>query len=274
MIEFGTGGWRAVIGEEFTFENVRRVAKALSIYIRELGVEDKPVIIGHDFRFLSGRFSRAFAEVLAEEHIKVWFIEDAIPTPMLMYGVEQDNLAFGIMITASHNPPEYNGIKVIVEGGKDAPLEVTNHLETILATISDAPIQYGNFFNRIEDGSIEYYSNKNAYIDSILSQVDVPAIQARNLKILFNPMYGVAKDIMAMCLASLRCSMDMMNGRRDTMFGTKTPSPTRETLQDMEYRMKEGRYHIGLATDGDSDRLALYDELGNYIDANQMLKLR
>ena len=113
----------------------------------------------------------------------------------------------------------------------------------------------------------------NAYIDSLLAQIDVKAVQRLNLKVLFNPMFGVSKDIMAMCLASLRCSIDVMNAGRDTMFGQRVPSPSRETLQDMEYRMKEGRYDIGIATDGDSDRIGLYDELGNYIDANEILKL-
>ena len=117
------------------------------------------------------------------------------------------------------------------------------------------------------------YSNKNAYIDSLLSQIDTQAVQELNLKVLFNPMFGVAKDIMAMCLASLRCSVDVMNGGRDAMFGQSVPSPSRDTLQDMEYRMKQGKYNIGIATDGDSDRIGLYDELGNYIDANEILKL-
>ena len=125
----------------------------------------------------------------------------------------------------------------------------------------------------LQQGKIQLYSNKNAYIDSLLAQIDVQAVQKLNLKVLFNPMFGVSKDIMAMCLASLRCSVDVMNAGRDTMFGQGVPSPSRETLQDMEYRMKRGRYNIGIATDGDSDRIGLYDEQGNYIDANEILKL-
>lgn len=273
MIKFGTGGWRAVIADEFTFENVRRVAKAIALYACEIGEQDKPIIVGHDLRFLSGRFSRAFAEVLAYHGIKVWFIEEAVPTPMLMFAVDQEDLALGIMITASHNPPEYNGIKVIVKGGKDAPVEVTDRLEEILRAFSDEKIKGSVFFDEVSKGNIFYYSNKNAYIDSLLDQIDTRAVQQHNLKVLFNPMFGVSKDIMAMCLASLRCSVDLMNDRRDTMFGSKNPSPSRESLQDMEYRMKEGKYHIGIATDGDSDRIGLYDELGNYIDANEILKL-
>jgi len=273
LIQFGTGGWRAVIAEEFTFPNVRRVARALAHHIKDGGGAAKPVLVGHDLRFLSGRFSRAFAEVLVAEHIPVWFYEDPVPTPMLMYGVEQEQLDFGVMITASHNPAEYNGIKVIVKDGRDAPLEVTEQLENRLPPPGSEEKPAVGFFDAIEAGAITFYSNKNAYIDSLLAQVDEEAVQGMDMKILFNPMFGVSKDIMAMCLASLRCFVDIINNRRDTMFGLKMPSPERESLQDMEYLMKERRYHLGLATDGDSDRLALYDELGNYVGANQILKL-
>lgn len=273
MIKFGTGGWRAVIGEEFTFNNVRRVAKAVALYLKEIGQDHKPVVVGHDLRFLSGRFSRAFSEILVQNNIKVWFIEQVVPTPMLMYAVDQEHLAMGVMITASHNPSEYNGIKIIVEGGKDAPVQITDRLEQLCASISDLEAPALSFLDSIEQGLIVYYSNKNAYIDSLLAQIDVKAVQSLNLNVLFNPMFGVAKDIMAMCLASLRCSLDLINAGRDTMFGQRTPSPSRESLQDMEYLMKQGKYHIGIATDGDSDRIGLYDEKGNYIDANEILKL-
>ncbi len=272
MIKFGTGGWRAVIAEEFTFENVRKVAKGLSDMIIDQGSK-KRVIVGHDFRFLSGRFSRAFAEVLAVNDIEALFIEDAVPTPMVMYAVEVEGLDFGVTITASHNPPEYNGIKLFTKGGKDAPLEVTEELEKYINILDNAPVIYGSFFKLIKEEKIKYYTIKNNYIDFLLGQVDTEAIAKQNLKILFNPMYGVSKDIMMMCLASLRCSVDTINDYRDTMFGTKVPSPERESLQDMEYQMKNEDYYLGIATDGDSDRLGLYDDRGSYVDANQILKL-
>lgn len=273
MVKFGTGGWRAVIAEEFTFSNVRRVAQAVALYLEEIGQAHKPVVVGHDLRFLSGRFSRALSEILVHNGIMVWFIEQVVPTPMLMYAVDQEGLAIGIMVTASHNPSEYNGLKIIIEGGKDAPVEVTDRLEEICRTIPDLKAPALSFSDALQQGKIVEYSNKNAYIDSLLEQIDAKAVQQRNFRVLFNPMFGVAKDIMAMCLASLRCSVDVINAGRDTMFGQRAPSPSRESLQDMEYLMKQGKYHIGIATDGDSDRIGLYDEKGNYIDANEILKL-
>ncbi|MGI6672855.1 MAG: phosphoglucomutase/phosphomannomutase family protein [Limnochordia bacterium] len=273
VIKFGTGGWRAIIGDEFTFSNVRRVAQAAALYLKEIKKDHLPVVVGHDLRFLSGRFSRAIAEILVQNGIQVWFMEQVAPTPMLMFAVEQEHLALGLMVTASHNPSEYNGIKVIVEGGKDAPVEVTNRLEELCRDIPPLQAPPLSFFDALEQGKITIYCNKNAYIDSLLRQIDVPAVQQRNLNVLFNPMFGVSKDTMAMCLASLRCSVDLINAQRDTMFGQKAPSPSRDALQDMEYLMKQGRYHIGIATDGDSDRIGLYDEKGNYITANDILKL-
>ena len=273
MVKFGTGGWRAIIAEEFTFSNVRRVAQAVALYLEELGQAHKPVVVGHDLRFLSGRFSRALAEILVHNGITVWFIEQVVPTPMLMYAVDQEDLAMGIMVTASHNPSEYNGLKIIVEGGKDAQVEVTDRLEEICRTIPDLKAPPLSFGDALQQGKIIEYSNKNAYIDSLLAQIDIEAVQKLNFRVLFNPMFGVAKDIMAMCLASLRCSVDLINADRDTMFGQRAPTPSRESLLDMEYMMKQGIYHIGIATDGDSDRIGLYDEKGNYIDANEILKL-
>lgn len=273
VIKFGTGGWRGIIAEDFTFNNVRRVAKALSIYYKGNFKDLKPVIVGHDLRFLSGRFSRAFSEILAEEGIKVYFVEDASPTPMIMYGVDRLDLDFGVMITASHNPHEYNGIKIIVEKGKDAPATVTNKLERIANNVDIEQLVHRNFFEYVNKGKIVYYENKNEYIDSLLSFIDTECIKNRSSKILFNPMYGVSKDIMLMCLASLRCYVDLMNAYRDTMFGLKLPSPERKSLLDMEYKMKEKKYDMGIATDGDSDRIGIYDENGNYIDANKILVL-
>lgn len=272
MIKFGTGGWRAVIADEFTFENVRRVAQGLSDMIIAEGAQ-KRVIVAHDLRFLSGRFSRAFAEVLTENNIEALFIEEAVPTPMVMYGVLSEELDYGITVTASHNPPKYNGIKLLIQGGKDAPQAVTDRLEEYIHRIPDKPVEHGEFFSLIEQGKIKYYSNKNSYIDFLLGQVDIKAVSEKNLKILFNPMYGVSSDIMMICLASLRCSVDTINDYRDTMFGTQVPSPVQSSLQDMEYHMKNGDYYLGIATDGDSDRLGLYDDRGEFVSANEILIL-
>ena len=137
MISFGTGGWRGIIADDFTLENVRRVAKALAALVEAKGLSPKPVVVGYDMRFMSRSFAEAFAEVLAYEGIEVWLMKGPAPTPMVMFAVERECLDYGATITASHNPPQYNGIKIIVEKGKDAPIEVTNELESIIRSLPD-----------------------------------------------------------------------------------------------------------------------------------------
>ena len=137
-IIFGTGGWRAVIGEDFVAQNIRRVAKGIFSLMREQNRTDKPVIIGYDRRFLSETAAKWVAEVLTANGITVWMMERSAPTPLIMHTVKKQNLWFGIEITASHNPATYNGIKLFTHEGRDADVETTSRLEEIIATIEDA----------------------------------------------------------------------------------------------------------------------------------------
>ena len=177
MIKFGTGGWRAIIADQFTFENVRRVAKGLSILIKNNRETVKPVVIGHDLRFLSGRFSRAFAEVLVVENIPVLFIENAIPTPMLMYAVEQEELNFGIMITASHNTPEYNEPFYEVPVGFKYISMKMEEQDLLLGGESSGGLKIRGHVN-VKDGilaailSVEMFAKTNKSIRELLKEID------------------------------------------------------------------------------------------------------
>lgn len=273
MISFGTGGWRGIIADDFTLENVRRVAKALAALVEAKGLSPKPVVVGYDMRFMSRSFAEAFAEVLAYEGIEVWLMKGPAPTPMVMFAVERECLDYGATITASHNPPRYNGIKIIVEKGKDAPIEVTNELESIIRSLPDEAVAHGACSEFVEEGRIRIYSNRNQYIDALLAQVDVEAIQERAFRVLFNPMYGTAKDIMTVCLSSLRCQVEMINFKPDLINTRSVPCPERHSLRDMEWMMEDGIYDLGIATDGDSDRIALYDQRGAYVSADTILCL-
>ena len=273
MIKFGTGGWRGIIGYDFTVDNVRRVARALAVFAKRGACDPKPIVVGYDMRFMSKSFAEAFAEVLIHEGIQVWLMEWPAPTPMVMFAVDRESLDFGAMITASHNPPQYNGIKIVVAKGKDAPVEVTDELERIIQSLPDEATAYGVCSNLREEGRIRMYSNRNQYIDSLLSQVDTDAIQQRAFHVLFNPMYGTAKDIMTVCLSSLRCRVEMINFKPDLINTRRVPCPERHSLMDMEWMMKDGTYDLGIATDGDSDRIALYDQNGSYISADTILCL-
>lgn len=275
MIRFGTGGWRGVIADDFTFENVRRVAKGMALYAKEQaqGGTLKPIIVAYDMRFLSPSFAETFAEVLASNRVDVLFMKDPSPTPMVMHAVEREGLDFGITITASHNPQHYNGVKVIVAEGRDAPVEVTDALEQLINALPPEPIEHGTFAQHVAEQRIRMYTGRNAYIDSLLGHIDVEAIQQRPFHILFNPMFGTSRDIMMVCLASLRCNVEMINFQPDLVNTRRIPTPERSSLRDMEWMVKDKSYDLGIATDGDSDRIGLYDDTGAYVEADHILRL-
>ena len=152
-IKFGTGGWRAVIGQDFICSNIRTVAAAIVELMKKHGKTDKPVIIGYDRRFLSIEAAKWVAEVMSYAGITVWFMHRSVPTPLVMHTVKDKQLHYGIEITASHNPSEYNGIKLIVDEGRDAPLETTSELEKIIEGIND--VKYTDFDTAVHQRYLE-----------------------------------------------------------------------------------------------------------------------
>ena len=168
MIRFGTGGWRAVIGDDFTRENIRRAAQGVYALMAEEGKTDRPVIIGYDRRFISNRAAEWIAEVLAGNGVHVLFLRRSAPTPLIMHTVKKQCLHVGLEVTASHNPAEYNGIKLIVDEGRDAPLETTARLETLIAELTEENIVSLPFAAAVEAGKISYIQNPfNDFLDDI-----------------------------------------------------------------------------------------------------------
>jgi len=272
MIKFGTGGWRAVIGDDFTSANVRLVAKGIARLIHESGKDDLPVIIGHDRRFLSDSAFMWITEVLVHEGIRVLFIKRSVPTPLIMHTVKKKGYAFGLEITASHNPANYNGIKLIIEEGRDASVEVTERLEQIIASFEGEPVEYTDFAKCVESGmAVNVEDPFNEYIDDILSLVDSNLIRSKNLRILFDPMYGSGVYPMLAIMYTSRVTLDMIHGNRDTLFGGAMPAPSADRLFELRRRVVDEGYDLGIALDGDGDRLGIIDRNGRYIDANETL---
>lgn len=270
MIKFGTGGWRARIGEDFTRDNICKVARGIAMLAKEQNRADKPIIIGYDRRFLSMSAAQWVAEVLAASGIKSLFLHRSSPTPFIMYAVKTKELDYGVEITASHNPPEYNGIKLIVEEGRDASVECTERLEQLIEAAGD--IKRVNFERAVSIGMIEYLENPfNDYIDSILDKLDVPKIRERGLRILFDPMHGSGMYSLLTILCTVRCTVDVINSNKDAYFGGRMPAPDRRQLRELSEMVVEDKYDLGIALDGDGDRLGIVDGDGNYIDANQIL---
>lgn len=270
MIKFGTGGWRAIIGEDFICENIRRVAAAIVKLAQEQNKADKPVIVGYDRRFLSENAARWVAETLADSGLTVWVLHRSAPTPLIMHTVKDRKLYYGIEITASHNPSCYNGIKLIVEEGRDAPVETTTRLEQLIAEQSE--VNYCDFDSAVADGRIVYLENPfNKFLDDILAQLDLQALRDRGLRVLFDTMHGSGAYPLQVIFFTARCTIDTIHLNKDAYFGGMMPAPTEHTLGTLRERVVKGDYDFGIAMDGDGDRLGIIDKNGRYINANEIL---
>lgn len=270
MIKFGTGGWRAVIGEDFIQENIRRVAAGVLELARQENNLDKPIIVGYDRRFLSENAACWVAEVLAEGGIQVLFMNRSVPTPLVMHTVKDRELHYGIEITASHNPSNYNGIKLIVEEGRDAPLETTEKLETIIENIKE--VSSAEFDRAVEDGRIEYIKNPfNRFLDDIIAQLDMEALRERGLRVMFDSMHGSGSYPLLVIFHTARCTIDTINLNKDAYFGGQMPAPSEQALIMLKNTVVRDAYDLGIAMDGDGDRLGIIDKTGRYINANEIL---
>ncbi len=270
MIKFGTGGWRAVIGYDFICDNIRLVAAGILKLAKEENKAGKPIIIGYDRRFLSENAAKWVAEVLAEGGIEVWFLNRSAPTPLIMHTVKDKGLHFGIEITASHNPANYNGIKLFVDEGRDAPLEVTERLEQL---IEETPkVDFCDFDKAVEEKKIVYLQNPfNKFLDDIIDLLDMKALRERGLRVLFDTMHGSGAYPLQVILHTARCTIDTINLNKDAYFGGQMPAPSEKTLANLSNMVIRGGYDFGIAMDGDGDRLGIVDKNGRYINANEIL---
>ena len=273
MIKFGTGGWRAIIADGFTKKNVQRLAQAVAIKMAQENQGGGKLAVGYDRRFLSHEAAIWASEVLAGNGVNVLFIDKDAPTPLIMHVVKHRGLPYGMAVTASHNPALYNGIKLFVAGGRDADEEETNRLEGILENLADADIKTMPFDTAVAAGRITIIRPQNEYLDSILNMLDIDIIRKKNLKVALDPMFGVSKISLQTLLMTARCDVDTIHERRDALFGGRVPTPKIGTLNALTDFVKENGCDIGIATDGDADRLGVIDNNGNFMHPNQILTL-
>ncbi len=269
-IHFGTGGWRAVIGDDFIRSNIRLVAAGVLKLMEVENKKDKPVVIGYDRRFLSEQAAKWVAELFAADGVKVLFIGRSSPTPLVMHTVKSMDLHYGIEITASHNPSQYNGIKLIVDEGRDAPLETTELLEKLISEITDIP--EANFDEQVACGNIEYIVNPfNRFLDDIIGLLDMKALRDRGLRVVFDSMHGSGTYPLLVIFHTARCTIDTININKDAYFGGQMPAPSEKGLAHLHNAVVTGGYDLGIAMDGDGDRLGVIDPSGRYINANEIL---
>lgn len=271
MIKFGTGGWRAIIGDEFTKMNIQKLSKGLAIKMKDEGVSEKGIVLGYDRRFLSKEAMKWAAEVFAAEGIRAYLINRSSPTPLIMFYVMKHDFPYGMMITASHNPAVYNGIKIFTHGGRDADELQTMEIENYINDIYEAEVLSLSYDKALELEWIVEMNPLNEYIDSIISAVDMQSIRDSGLRIALDPMYGVSETSLRTILLTARCDVAIIHDRHDTLFGGKLPSPSAHTLKSLQNYVLDHHCDLGIATDGDADRIGVIDDKGNFLHPNDIL---
>lgn len=271
MIKFGTSGFRGIIGENFNKENVQRVAYALAMLISKEKIE-KPIIdVGYDNRFMGDFFAKWVIEVLISYKIDVNFFEKSLPTPVI--GFISKKHTFGIVLTASHNPYYYNGIKIIKDGG-EIPDSFAQKIEKIANAVKFSKIKTTAYEDGISQKKICLVNNYEDYIKSVLSYINKKSICDYNPKILFNSMHGnssmVIKEI---CKKIGFKNYEIMKESIDPYFEHGLPAPYLKNLTDQAKRVKDEKFDLGLALDGDSDRITCIDKTGDIYDCNYILTL-
>ena len=273
MIHFGTGGWRAVIGDTFTKSNVQLLCAAMARKMQDEGTAAKGIVIGYDRRFLSEIAAGWAGEAFAAANVPCSIIRRQSPTPLVMYAVKQLDLPYGMAVTASHNPAVYNGIKVFMEGGRDADEPMTQAIEGYIRDMASSEIPTVELETALADGRVRYIDPMNDYIDSILSAVNIDAIRNAGLHVALDPMYGVSKTALQTVLLTARCDVSVIHERRDTLFGGRLPAPNEKTLASLINYVEENHCDIGIATDGDADRLGVIDDKAEFLHPNKILVL-
>lgn len=273
-IKFGTSGWRGVIADEFTFSRVRVVSQAIADHIAAQGLKDRGMVVGYDTRFLSERFAAEAVKIFAANGIRSFLSNRDAPTPAVAFEIIRRKAAGGINFTASHNPPEYNGLKFSPAWGGPALPETTRDIETRANAILDRnSIPVMPMAEAKQKGMVEEADLRKAYLDDLRKKIDFEPIRKARLKIALDLLYGTGRGYLDSLLQDAGCSVTVLHGQRDPMFGNRSPEPSEENLAELSSVMKKGRFDIGLAVDGDADRFGVMDADGSYINPNQVLAL-
>ena len=256
MIKFGTDGWRAVIGEDFTYGNVRKVARAHARVVKEKGM--KRVLVGYDWRFSSEDFARQVHDVFSEEGLEVGLTETACTTPMVSFGVKYLDFDNGVMITASHNPPVYNGYKIKESFGGSATPDFIKEVESKLGEAPEDPA------TPAEPCLVNI---RKHYISKVREWVNLELFNDRGLRVVHDAMHGTSSGLISTALENTRTEVVSIRSYRDPLFGGRAPEPVEKNLKPLMDKVRAVGADVGVANDGDGDRVALVDERGSYVNS-------
>ena len=274
MIKFGTDGWRAVIADEFTFENVGKLAQAVADYINSRRgltptcMTPTCIIIGYDTRFLSDKFAEKCAEIMAANGIKVLLSDKPCSTPMISFTIKNKKLFGGIMITASHNPPRFNGFKYKAEYAGPAEVELTDKFEALL---DKNPVKSMPIDEAKDKKLVEVYDLSKKWVEFVNGYINFSLIKKAKYSIVVDSMYGASGGFVAPFLDGMGIKALPLHAERNPGFNGTAPEPIEKNLKELISVMKKGKYDLGIALDGDVDRVGIVGPDGAYMNAHQVL---
>jgi Phosphomannomutase len=279
-IKFGTDGWRGIIAEDFTFDNVRICAQGVADYLKQSGLSQRGLVIGYDTRFASEDFAAAAAEVLAGNGIKVHLCLKPAPTPVVSYTILATEAAGAIIITASHNPGSWNGFKYKSQEGASAPDETTGEIEKNIHQLTSAKgrgskesIKRLAMDKALKKGLVDYLDPDPAYFKHLNLLIDIEELRRHKLNILIDSMYGAGSGYFKTPLQDGNIKVTEINAERNPLFPGIQPEPIAKNLVRLSRLVVEQKADVGFATDGDSDRIGIIDEKGNFLNQHQVFAL-
>jgi alpha-D-glucose phosphate-specific phosphoglucomutase len=272
-IKFGTSGWRGILAEDFTFANARLVCQAIADHLKAQGIDGQGVVIGYDTRFLSEVFAAKAAEVMAGNGIPCFFADRDCPTPVVSFAIRERKLAGGINITASHNPPEYNGVKFSPATGGPAPTPITSAIEDLIKQGTPQAIKTLPVETARQQRLLTEIDPRPSYFQHLKNLVDTGVLGRSGLKVAVDALYGTGRGYLDAFLEEAGVAVELLHGFRDPYFGGHRPEPSREFLGELAARIPAGGADLGLATDADADRFGVMDSRGDYHEANGILAL-
>jgi alpha-D-glucose phosphate-specific phosphoglucomutase len=274
-IKFGTDGWRGIIAEDFTFDNVRICAQAVAEYLKQNEFDKQSLVIGYDTRFASEDFAAAAAEVIAGNDIRVHLCLKPAPTPVVSFAVPATRSAGAILITASHNPGSWNGFKYRSRDGASAPDEVTSQIERNIASLTrrGGGVKRLALDKALKKGVVDYVDPSPAYFKHLSHFVDIEELRRQKLSILVDPMYGAGIGYFKTALQNGNLKITEINAERNPSFPQIQPEPIAKNLTKLSRLVVKQKADVGLATDGDADRIGIVDERGQFLTQHQVFAL-
>lgn len=268
-IKFGTDGWRAVIAREFTVDNVARVTEAVANWVKQ-NFDAPSVVVGHDCRFAGELFAETVSKVLTDHGVKVYLAKGFVSTPMVSLGAVQAKASLGVVLTASHNPPEYNGYKL--KGHYGGPLEEhqVKEIEAAIADTYDGDLTAIDLSEKMQQGLLENIDLEGNYIKHIEANFDLDAIRNSGMELAYDAMYGAGQNAMKKLFPDIH----LLHCDHNPSFRGQAPEPLHKNLQEFSNYIKDhGNIACGVANDGDADRIGMYDSKGNFVDSHHIILL-